>query len=49
MANTLTYKFLYHRFGELETWQGRGYDRARETEIGVKDIHLKYFEEAFTS
>ena len=48
-SETLTYKFLYHRFGEVETWQGRGYDRPRETEIGVKDIHLKYFEEAYTS
>ncbi|CAG9464123.1 unnamed protein product [Pedinophyceae sp. YPF-701] len=47
MANSLMYKLSYYRFAEAT--QGRGYDRVRQTPIGVKDIELEYFREVFTS
>jgi len=51
MANTLTYKLLYYRFGEILTYRDRppGWDNARQAEIGVKNINLELFEEAYTS
>uniref|UniRef100_A0A7S3CNR1 dolichyl-diphosphooligosaccharide--protein glycotransferase n=1 Tax=Strombidium rassoulzadegani TaxID=1082188 RepID=A0A7S3CNR1_9SPIT len=50
-ANTITYKMLYYRFGEIlvERGQEPGFDRARRKDIGVKDIHFKRFREAYTS
>ncbi len=51
MQNSLMYKMCYYRFGELTTQYGQppGFDRTRNVEIGKKDIHFKYLEEAFTS
>ncbi|EEY58025.1 dolichyl-diphosphooligosaccharide-protein glycosyltransferase subunit STT3A, putative [Phytophthora infestans T30-4] len=41
----------YYRFGEVMTDYQRppGFDRARNTEVGVKNIKLTHLEEAFTS
>ena len=49
--NCVLYKLCYHRFGEMQTdyRQPSGYDRARGKEVGVKNIKLSIFEEAFTS
>ncbi len=51
MSNSIMYKMCYYRFGEVATHYGRpgGYDLVRGSEIGVKNIQLDYFEEAFTS
>eukprot|EP00762_Andalucia_godoyi_P002443 ANDGO_02757.mRNA.1 Dolichyl-diphosphooligosaccharide--protein glycosyltransferase subunit STT3 len=51
MTNSVMYKCSYYRFGEVTTDynQPTGYDRARGYEIAVKDVKLKYLEEAFTS
>ncbi|KFK36557.1 hypothetical protein AALP_AA4G138900 [Arabis alpina] len=51
MLNCLMYKFCYYRFGELVIKYGKpsGYDRAREVEIGNKDIKLEHLEEAYTT
>lgn len=42
---------MYYRFGEIYDHNHGvyGWDRPREVEIGHKDIHLKYFEEAYSS
>ena len=47
----MTYRMMYHRFGELYTMEDRdlGTDVARGRTIGHKDIHFKYFEEAYSS
>lgn len=51
MKNCLMYRLSYYRFGEVRTSQARpsGYDAVRQAEIGVKNIKLRYFDEAFTS
>ncbi|KAF1772160.1 Oligosaccharyl transferase, STT3 subunit [Phytophthora cactorum] len=51
LHNCLAYKLCYYRFGEVMTDYQRppGYDRARNTEVGVKNIKLTHLEEAFTS
>lgn len=51
LKKSLLYKLCYYRFDEMSTVAGQpaGYDRVRNTVVGVKDIKLKYFEEAFTS
>lgn len=51
MTNSLMYKMSYYRFGEVMLERGRpaGFDRVRHREIGVKDIKLKYLEEAYTT
>lgn len=51
MLNSLMYKLSYYRFGEVYTEyeKAAGFDRVRQVEIGVKDIKLKYLEEAYTS
>ena len=51
MLNCLMYRLSYYRFAEATGgFQGpSGYDRTRNTEIGKKNIKLKYLEEAFTS
>lgn len=51
LHNCLAYKLCYYRFGEVMTDYQRppGFDRARNTEVGVKNIKLTHMEEAFTS
>ncbi|EDR29572.1 dolichyl-diphosphooligosaccharide--protein glycosyltransferase subunit STT3A, putative [Entamoeba dispar SAW760] len=51
MKNSLMYKLCYYRFGELMTEKNKptGFDRARNKEIGYKDIELDHLEEVFTS
>jgi len=45
------YKTSFYRFGEVATDYSSpaGYDRTRNSEVGVKNIKLKHIEEAFTS
>lgn len=45
------YKMSYYRFAEirLDPRMPAGFDRARNTEIGVKNVELTHLEEAFTS
>lgn len=45
------YKLIYYRFGEIKISRSEeaGYDSVRKSVIGVKDIKLTHFEEAFTS
>jgi len=45
MINSLMYKCCYYRFAEIS----RGFDYARNSEIGKKDVTFKHLEEAFTS
>ncbi len=51
MLNCLMYKLCYYRFGEVQSYGTRatGFDRARNYEIGKKDVDLTYLEEAYTS
>ncbi|EQC37096.1 dolichyl-diphosphooligosaccharide-protein glycosyltransferase [Saprolegnia diclina VS20] len=51
LHNCLAYKLCYYRFGEMRTdyQHPPGFDRARNTEVGVKNIKLTHMEEAFTS
>lgn len=51
LHNCLAYKLCYYRFGEVMTDYNSplGFDRVRNTEVGVKDITLTHLEEAFTS
>ncbi|CAI5734489.1 unnamed protein product [Hyaloperonospora brassicae] len=51
LHNCLAYKLCYYRFGEVRTdyQHPAGFDRARNTEVGVKNIKLTHMEEAFTS
>uniref|UniRef100_A0A5K3EQ12 dolichyl-diphosphooligosaccharide--protein glycotransferase n=1 Tax=Mesocestoides corti TaxID=53468 RepID=A0A5K3EQ12_MESCO len=51
MVNSLMYKMSYYRFAEMkmDPRMPTGFDRARNTEIGVKHIDLTHLEEAFTS
>lgn len=51
LHNCLAYKLCYYRFGEMKTDYSKpsGFDRARNAEIGVKNIKLTHLEEAFTS
>ncbi len=51
MLDSLMYRLSYYRFAEASmAVTGRyGYDRVRQTEIGLKDFKLNYFEEVFTS
>ncbi|KAL5966323.1 Dolichyl-diphosphooligosaccharide--protein glycosyltransferase subunit STT3B [Taenia solium] len=51
MFNSLMYKMSYYRFAEirLDPRMPVGFDRARNAEIGVKNIELTHLEEAFTS
>ena len=45
------YKMSYYNFAEAsQMTTGRfGFDRVRNTNIGVTDISLKYFEEVYTT
>ena len=51
MANCLTYKMLFYRFGEVLIYNNypKGWDRARDKEIEVKDISFTKFREVYTS
>jgi dolichyl-diphosphooligosaccharide--protein glycosyltransferase len=51
MSNSLMYKMCYYRYGDSTTYgrEPAGYDRVRNTEIGVKNIQFTHMEEAFTS
>ena len=51
LLNCVAYKLCYYRFGQVQTeWnKPAGYDRARNREVGRKDIELSTMEEAFTS
>eukprot|EP00904_Undaria_pinnatifida_P008662 jgi/Undpi1/4926/HiC_scaffold_19.g08278.m1 len=51
LQNCLAYKLCYYRFGELRVDYNKpsGFDRARNREVGKKDITLETMEEAFTS
>lgn len=50
LRESMIYKMSYYRFAELQLQPGvKGWDRARNQEIGVKDISFRYFEEAFTT
>merc|ERR1712066_653383 len=50
-TDSVMYKCSYYRFGELmnDPRAPGGYDRTRNSEIGVKNIKLKYLEEAYTT
>lgn len=45
------YKMSYYRFAEAaQMATGRyGFDRVRNTNIGITDVKLKYFEEVYTT
>ncbi|KAM7534519.1 hypothetical protein Aperf_G00000115609 [Anoplocephala perfoliata] len=51
LVNSLMYKMSYYRFAEMtmDPRMPTGFDRARNTEIGVKNIELTHLDEAFTS
>jgi dolichyl-diphosphooligosaccharide--protein glycosyltransferase len=51
LLNCVAYKLCYYRFSELTAGFGQpgGFDRARNREVGVKNVKLMHFEEAFTS
>eukprot|EP00428_Durinskia_dybowskii_P075153 CAMPEP_0170417528 /NCGR_PEP_ID=MMETSP0117_2-20130122/33761_1 /TAXON_ID=400756 /ORGANISM="Durinskia baltica, Strain CSIRO CS-38" /LENGTH=868 /DNA_ID=CAMNT_0010675713 /DNA_START=73 /DNA_END=2676 /DNA_ORIENTATION=+ len=51
LLDCVAYKLCYYRFGQMQTEYGKpaGYDRARNREIGRKNIELTTMEEAFTS
>ena len=46
MSQSLMYKLAYYRFAEVRQ---NGYDGVRNCDIGVKDIKLKHFREAYTT
>lgn len=48
-TDSIMYKLSYYRYADVAAGQGSGYDRTRNSEIGVKNIKLKYLEEAYTS
>ncbi|KAL0250951.1 hypothetical protein GEMRC1_000165 [Eukaryota sp. GEM-RC1] len=51
MFNSLLYKTVYYRFGEVQLDYQRpaGFDRVRNVEIGNKDISFDYLDEVYTS
>ena len=51
MLDCIMYKMSYYRFAQAaEMTTGRyGFDRVRNTNIGVPEISLKYFEEVYTT
>jgi dolichyl-diphosphooligosaccharide---protein glycosyltransferase len=51
MLDSLMYRLSYYRFAQASAAvTGRyGYDRVRQTDIGLKEFKLHYFEEVFTS
>jgi len=51
MSDSLMYRLTYYNYADASTVMTgqRGYDRVRQTKIGLMDFKLKYFEEVFTS
>lgn len=51
LLNSVAYKACYYKFGQMPTEYGRptGFDRARNREVGRKNIELTTLDEAFTS
>ncbi|CAM9208964.1 unnamed protein product [Phaeothamnion confervicola] len=51
LLNCLAYKLCYYRFSEMKVDFERpaGFDRARNREVGNRNIHLTTLQEAFTS
>lgn len=51
MLDCIMYKMSYYRFAEAaQMATGRyGFDRVRNTNIGITDVKLKYFEEVYTT
>ena len=51
MLNSLMYKLIYYRFGEMKTREKEepGYDLVRKSVIGNKNFTLTHFEEAYTT
>lgn len=51
MLDCLMYRLSYYRFASASAAvTGRyGYDRVRQTDIGLKEFKLNYFDEVFTS
>lgn len=55
MKNCLMYKLVYYRFDEManrragDQKQMMGFDSVRRTQVGVKGIKLKHFQEAYTT
>lgn len=51
LHNSVAYKLCYYRYSELQTAHGKGggYDNARHTVVGVKNIKLTTLQEEFTS
>ena len=51
LKESLLYRLSYYRFADVGPAMGapRGYDRVRQTVIGLTDFKLQYFEEVFTS
>lgn len=51
LRESLLYRLSYYRFADLGPMMGapRGFDRVRQTTIGLTDFKLHYFEEVFTS
>jgi dolichyl-diphosphooligosaccharide--protein glycosyltransferase len=51
MKNSLMYRLSYYRFWEkrFRLDKPAGYDTVRNTNIGLKNYPLNYFDEAFTS
>merc|ERR1712061_750853 len=50
-TDSVMYKCSYYRFGDLmaDSRAPGGYDRTRNSAVGVKNIKLKYLEEAYTT
>ncbi|GAB4823675.1 hypothetical protein N2152v2_010721 [Parachlorella kessleri] len=51
LLDSTMYRLSYYRFADVGPMLGgpRGFDRVRQTVIGLTDFKLRYFEEVFTS
>jgi len=51
LQESLMYRLSYYRFADAGPYMGapRGFDRVRQTTIGLTDFKLHYFDEVFTS
>ena len=51
LRDSLMYRLSYYKFADVGPLMGapRGYDRVRQTTIGLVDYELRYFEEVYTS
>ena len=49
-VDSLTYRIAFNRLRDLNNFgKGLGWDQARSTHIGLKDLSMKHFEEAYTT